>query len=40
MRYLDYACAWAILGAAIAFMLVIEISHPRGTILTFLFFGC
>ncbi len=33
MRYLDYACAWAILGAAIAFMLVIEISHPRGTIL-------
>ena len=33
MRYLDYICAWTILGAAVSFMLFTEISHPPGAVL-------
>jgi len=33
MRYLDYAFFWILLLTAIVFILVIEITHPRGSIL-------
>jgi hypothetical protein len=33
VKYLDYACAWAILFSAILFILVTEITHPRGAVL-------
>jgi hypothetical protein len=33
MRYLDYALAWILLITAIIFVLVMEITHPRGAIL-------
>src|SRR6266480_7987979 len=31
MKYLDYACAWMMFVTAAAFLVVIEIWHPRAT---------
>jgi hypothetical protein len=38
MKYLDYLCAWTILGAAVVFILKTEIWHLRGAILDIPFF--
>ena len=33
IRYVDQACAWTILLTAVSFILVTEVTHPRGAIL-------